>query len=198
LAALTRLRQMCCHPGLVQAKKTIGCGKTNAFFETLENLQAEGHKVLVFSQFVEMLKILRGQIEERGWPLYMLTGQTTKRAEVVEQFQNDPRAAIFLLSLKAAGTGLNLTSASYVVLYDPWWNPAVEAQAIDRTHRIGQDRTVIAYRLVTRDTVEEKIWQLQQKKAQLVADIFGEGEFSGALSKDDLNYLLADDPAEEA
>jgi len=196
LAALTRLRQVCCHPALIKAKKNIGCGKTNAFFETLENLQAEGHKVLVFSQFVEMLKILRGQIEERGWPLYMLTGQTTKRAEVVEQFQSDPRAAIFLLSLKAAGTGLNLTSASYVVLYDPWWNPAVEAQAIDRTHRIGQDRTVIAYRLVTRDTVEEKIWQLQQKKAQLVADIFGEGEFSGSLTKDDLNYLLADDSEE--
>ncbi|MEM1058401.1 MAG: DEAD/DEAH box helicase [Verrucomicrobiota bacterium] len=196
LAALTRLRQICCHPALVKAKKNIGCGKINAFFETLENLQAEGHKVLVFSQFVEMLKLLRGQIEERGWPLYMLTGQTTKRAEVVEQFQSDPRAAIFLLSLKAAGTGLNLTSASYVVLYDPWWNPAVEAQAIDRTHRIGQDRTVIAYRLVTRDTVEEKIWQLQQQKAQLVADIFGEGEFSGSLTKDDLNYLLADDATE--
>jgi superfamily II DNA or RNA helicase len=186
LAALTRLRQICCHPSLAGGKGNLGSGKTTTFLEMIEPLYAGGHKVLVFSQFVEMLKILQGELVERGRPHYMLTGQTTNRAEVVESFQTDPRPAVFLLSLKAAGTGLNLTSASYVVLYDPWWNPAVEAQAIDRTHRIGQDRTVIAYRLVTRDTVEEKIWQLQQKKAQMVADVLGEEGFNGSLTKDDL------------
>jgi hypothetical protein len=197
LAALTRLRQICCHPQLAGGKGNLGSGKTTLFFETLDSLIAEGHKVLVFSQFVEMLKILQTEIEERGWPYYLLTGQTTNRAELVEAFQTDSRPAIFLLSLKAAGTGLNLTSASYVVLYDPWWNPAVEAQAIDRTHRIGQDRTVIAYRLVTRDTVEEKIWQLQQQKAQLFTDVLGEHGFSGALSRADLDYLLESGLSEE-
>ncbi|PAW77412.1 MAG: hypothetical protein B9S32_11735 [Verrucomicrobia bacterium Tous-C9LFEB] len=201
LAALTRLRQICCHPALAGGKKLLGSGKTAALFELLDQLHAEGHKVLVFSQFVEMLKLLQAELIERGRPHYMLTGQTTNRSEVVANFQNDPQPSVFLLSLKAAGTGLNLTSASYVILYDPWWNPAVEAQAIDRTHRIGQDRTVIAYRLVTRDTVEEKIWHLQQSKAQLVQDVLGEQGFAGSLTKADLEFLLADPqeiPAEPA
>ncbi len=195
LAALTRLRQICCHPSLAGGKKVLGSGKTAALFELLDSLYAEGHKVLVFSQFVEMLKLLQADLIERGRPHYLLTGQTTNRSEVVNSFQTDTAPAVFLLSLKAAGTGLNLTSASYVILYDPWWNPAVEAQAIDRTHRIGQDRTVIAYRLVTRDTVEEKIWHLQQSKAQLVQDVLGEQGFAGSLTKADLEFLLAD-PAE--
>ncbi|MGH7787858.1 MAG: helicase-related protein, partial [Candidatus Binatia bacterium] len=100
--------------------------------------------------------------------------------------------AVFLISLKAGGTGLNLTAASYVVLFDPWWNPAVEAQAIDRTHRIGQDRTVIAYRMLTAGTIEEKIWELQQRKAALVRDVLGEGGFARTLTKDDLEYLFAE------
>ena len=192
LAALTRLRQICCHPSLAGGKKGLGSGKTTALFDILEPLYAGGHKVLVFSQFVEMLKILKTELEERGRPHFMLTGQTTQRGEVVQAFHDCKEPAVFLLSLKAAGTGLNLTSASYVVLYDPWWNPAVEAQAIDRTHRIGQDRTVIAYRLVTRGTVEEKIWRLQQSKAQLAQDILGEEGFTGSLSKTDFDYLLED------
>ena len=192
LAALTRLRQICCHPVLAGGKKTLGSGKTTALFDVLEPLYAGGHKVLVFSQFVEMLKILKGELEEKGRPYFMLTGQTTNRGEVVEAFHACKEPAVFLLSLKAAGTGLNLTSASYVVLYDPWWNPAVEAQAIDRTHRIGQDRTVIAYRLVTRGTVEEKIWRLQQSKAQLAQDVLGEEGFTGSLSTQDFDYLLED------
>jgi SNF2 family DNA or RNA helicase len=192
LAALTRLRQICCHPSLAGGKKGLGSGKTSALFEVLEPLYAGGHKVLVFSQFVEMLKILKAELEERGRPYFMLTGQTTQRGEVVQAFHDCKEAAVFLLSLKAAGTGLNLTSASYVVLYDPWWNPAVEAQAIDRTHRIGQDRTVIAYRLVTVGTVEEKIWRLQQSKAQLAQDVLGEEGFTGSLSKTDFDYLLED------
>jgi SNF2 family DNA or RNA helicase len=192
LAALTRLRQICCHPMLAGGKKSLGSGKTASLFEVLEPLYAGGHKVLVFSQFVEMLKILKTELEERGRPYFMLTGQTTNRGEVVEAFHECKEPAVFLLSLKAAGTGLNLTSASYVVLYDPWWNPAVEAQAIDRTHRIGQDRTVIAYRLVTQGTVEEKIWKLQQSKAQLAQDVLGEEGFTGSLSKIDFDYLLED------
>jgi superfamily II DNA or RNA helicase len=192
LAALTRLRQICCHPVLAGGKKSLGSGKTTALFDVLEPLYAGGHKVLVFSQFVEMLKLLKGELEEKGRPYFMLTGQTTQRGEVVQAFHNCKEPAVFLLSLKAAGTGLNLTSASYVVLYDPWWNPAVEAQAIDRTHRIGQDRTVIAYRLVTRGTVEEKIWRLQQSKAQLAQDVLGEEGFTGSLSKTDFDYLLED------
>ncbi len=192
LAALTRLRQICCHPSLAGGKKGLGSGKTAALFDVLEPLYAGGHKVLVFSQFVEMLKILKTELEERGRPYFMLTGQTTQRGEVVQAFHDCKEPAVFLLSLKAAGTGLNLTSASYVVLYDPWWNPAVEAQAIDRTHRIGQDRTVIAYRLVTRGTVEEKIWRLQQSKAQLAQDVLGEEGFTGSLSKTDFDYLLED------
>jgi len=192
LAALTRLRQICCHPVLAGGKKSLGSGKTSALFDVLEPLYAGGHKVLVFSQFVEMLKILQTELEEKGRPYFMLTGQTTQRGEVVQAFHDSKEPAVFLLSLKAAGTGLNLTSASYVVLYDPWWNPAVEAQAIDRTHRIGQDRTVIAYRLVTRGTVEEKIWRLQQSKAQLAQDVLGEEGFTGSLSKQDFDYLLED------
>ncbi len=192
LAALTRLRQICCHPSLAGGKKGLGSGKTSALFDLLEPLYAAGHKVLVFSQFVEMLKLLKTELEERGRPYFMLTGQTTQRGEVVQAFNDCKEPAVFLLSLKAAGTGLNLTSANYVVLYDPWWNPAVEAQAIDRTHRIGQDRTVIAYRLVTRGTVEEKIWRLQQSKAQLAQDVLGEEGFTGSLSKTDFDYLLED------
>ena len=198
LAALTRLRQICCHPMLAGGKKSLGSGKTSSLFDVLEPLYAGGHKVLVFSQFVEMLKILKTELEERGRPYFMLTGQTTHRGEVVEAFHACKEPAVFLLSLKAAGTGLNLTSASYVVLYDPWWNPAVEAQAIDRTHRIGQDRTVIAYRLVTRGTVEEKIWRLQQSKAQLAQDVLGEEGFTGSLSKQDFDYLLEDTSEELA
>ena len=192
LAALTRLRQICCHPALAGGKVDLGSGKFDALFELLEPLLAEGHKVLLFSQFVECLKLLKAEFTARGIAFHLLTGQTVKRQQVVEAFQSDPQASVFLISLKAGGTGLNLTAASYVVLFDPWWNPAVEAQAIDRTHRIGQDRTVIAYRMLTSGTIEEKIWELQQRKAALARDILGEGGFARALTRDDLDYLLAD------
>jgi SNF2 family DNA or RNA helicase len=193
LAALTRLRQLCCHPALVEGTdENVGSAKTSAFIELVEPLIAGGHKVLVFSQFVKMLNILEKELTERGIPYHMLTGQTSKREGVVEAFQNDPNAAVFLLSLRAAGTGLNLTAASYVILYDPWWNPAVEAQAIDRTHRIGQDRTVITYRLVTKDTVEDKILQLQQSKSVMVKDVIGEESFGRNLTREDLAFLFSD------
>ncbi len=191
LAALTRLRQICCHPRLVGSD--AASGKTETLFELLETLLAGGQKVLLFSQFVRMLEVLDQECKERNIPTHLLTGQTKDRQSVVTAFQDDPQASVFLLSLRAAGTGLNLTHASYVVLYDPWWNPAVEAQAIDRSHRIGQTRTVNAFRLIAPGTVEEKIWELQQSKAQTISDVLGEEGFARSLSKTDLEYLFAED-----
>ncbi len=191
LAALTRLRQVCCHPSLVGSN--TASGKTETLFELLDPLIADGQKVLVFSQFVQMLQILEKDCAARNIPTHMLTGQTKDRQAVVNAFQGDTGAGVFLLSLRAAGTGLNLTNASYVVLYDPWWNPAVEAQAIDRSHRIGQTQTVNAYRLIAPGTVEEKIWELQQSKAQTIADVLGEEGFARSLTTTDLEYLFAED-----
>ncbi len=191
LAALTRLRQICCHPQLVGNDSVSG--KTETLFELLEPLLADNQKVLVFSQFVQMLKLLEKECQQRNISTHILTGETKDRHAVVNAFQEDPKGSIFLLSLRAAGTGLNLTTASYVVLYDPWWNPAVEAQAIDRSHRIGQTRTVNAYRLIAPGTVEEKIWDLQQRKAQTIADVLGEEGFARNLSRVDLEYLFSED-----
>jgi superfamily II DNA or RNA helicase len=191
LAALTRLRQICCHPKLVGNDSLSG--KTETLFELLDSLIAEGQKVLVFSQFVQMLELLEQECRAHQIPTHILTGQTKDRQQVVSAFQNDTNASVFLLSLRAAGTGLNLTTASYVVLYDPWWNPAVEAQAIDRSHRIGQTQTVNAYRLISPGTVEEKIWELQQSKAQTIADVLGEEGFARSLSKADLEYLFSEE-----
>jgi len=191
LAALTRLRQICCHPTLVGNDATSG--KTETLFELLEPFMAEGQKVLVFSQFVQMLQILDKECQAREIPTYLLTGETKNRMEVVNAFQEDTEPSVFLLSLRAAGTGLNLTTASYVVLYDPWWNPAVEAQAIDRSHRIGQTQTVNAYRLISPGTVEEKIWELQQSKAKTISDVLGEEGFASNLSTTDLEYLFSED-----
>jgi superfamily II DNA or RNA helicase len=191
LAALTRLRQICCHPALVGSD--TASGKTETLFELLDPLVSEGQKVLVFSQFVQMLHLLEKDCRDRQINTHILTGQTKERQQVVNAFQNDTSAGVFLLSLRAAGTGLNLTNASYVVLYDPWWNPAVEAQAIDRSHRIGQTQTVNAYRLIAPGTVEEKIWELQQNKAQTIADVLGEEGFARSLTANDLEYLFAED-----
>jgi len=191
LAALTRLRQVCCHPSLVGSD--TASGKTDTLFELLDTLVADGQKVLVFSQFVQMLQILEKECHARNIHTHMLTGQTKDRQQVVADFQKETGACVFLLSLRAAGTGLNLTNASYVVLYDPWWNPAVEAQAIDRSHRIGQTQTVNAYRLIAPGTVEEKIWELQQSKAKTIADVLGEEGFARSLTATDLEYLFAED-----
>ena len=190
LAALTRLRQICCHPGLVGSDTSSG--KMDTLFELVEPLLEEGHKVLIFSQFVRMLQILEKQCEDREIPTFLLTGETKNRQEIVNQFQEDESPSVFLLSLRAAGTGLNLTSASYVVIYDPWWNPAVEAQAIDRTHRIGQTATVNAYKMISPGTVEEKIWDLQQQKAKTVSDVLGDDGFAKSLTQNDLEFLFSD------
>jgi hypothetical protein len=191
LAALTRLRQVCCHPRLVGNDSPSG--KTDTLFELLDPLVSEGQKVLVFSQFVQMLELLDKECKGRDISTHTLTGATKDRQQVVQAFQDEEKAGVFLLSLRAAGTGLNLTASSYVVLYDPWWNPAVEAQAIDRSHRIGQTQTVNAYRLIAPGTVEEKIWELQQQKAKTIADVLGEEGFARSLSATDLEYLFSED-----
>ncbi len=197
LQGLMRLRQICCHPGLLDpALKGESSAKMTALFYLLDQLREEGHKVLVFSQFVKMLDIIRDRLEDEGREYSYLTGQTQDREQVIENFQQSDDANVFLLSLKAGGSGLNLTAASYVVLYDPWWNPAVEAQAIDRTHRIGQESKVIAYRLLMKDTVEEKIRILQQQKRQMMTGVLGEEGFARNLKKEDLAFLFEADSKE--
>ena len=178
---------------VVHASDAMPWFKGAALLELLDTLVHDGQKVLVFSQFVQMLTLLEKECHARNIKTHLLTGQTKDRQEVVNAFQSDPNPGVFLLSLRAAGTGLNLTNASYVVLYDPWWNPAVEAQAIDRSHRIGQTQTVNAYRLIAPGTVEEKIWELQQSKAKTIADVLGEEGFASSLTKTDLEYLFSEE-----
>jgi len=196
LTSLLRLRQICCHPALVDKRQLKQpSAKVESLMDVLEPLMEEGNKVLIFSQFVTMLDLLQAEIRERKWTDFYLAGDTEDRGPLVEAFNAFEGAAVFLISLKAGGFGLNLTSASYVVLFDPWWNPAVESQAIDRTHRIGQKNTVIAYRLLVKGSIEEKIRELQKQKSALAIDILGEERFSQALSIDDLQYLFnADEP----
>ncbi len=191
LASLLRLRQICCHPALVDpAHADLPSAKLSALLERLEELRDEGHQVLVFSQFVEMLELIRARLNVAGIGHLMLTGATENRAALVEQFQADRTKTVFLLSLKAAGFGLNLTAASYAILYDPWWNPAVEAQAIDRTHRIGQTRPVTAYRLLAANTIEQKIRTLQREKATLAGSIVQEESLARVLDLESLKKIL--------
>lgn len=191
LQGLMRLRQICCHPGLIDPTLAgEDSAKLSALFYLLDQLREEGHKVLVFSQFVTMLDIIRDRLRQGNHPFSYLTGQTKDRQAVIEDFQTTKDPNVFLLSLKAGGSGLNLTAASYVVLYDPWWNPAVENQAIDRCHRIGQESKVIAYRLLVRDSVEEKIRLLQQQKRAMMTGILGEEGFARNLDRSDLEFLF--------
>jgi SNF2 family DNA or RNA helicase len=193
LTSLLRLRQICCHPALVDREhKKEESAKLNALIDLLEPLMEEGHKVLVFSQFVGMLDLIREAVKAREWNHFYLAGDTENRGELVANFQAAKGAAVFLISLKAGGFGLNLTAASYVALFDPWWNPAVENQAIDRTHRIGQTSKVIAYRLLIKGSIEEKIRKLQQQKSALAQDILGEESFASGLTLDDLRFLFSD------
>ncbi len=192
LASLLRLRQICCHPALISdAHADMPSAKIDALLERLEELRDEGQQVLVFSQFVSLLEIIRTRLAAAGIAHLMLTGATENRAELVDKFQSDRSQTVFLLSLKAAGTGLNLTAASYVVLCDPWWNPAVEAQAIDRTHRIGQTQPVVAYRLVAADTIEQKILAMQREKAALASAVVQEESLASLLDLDSLREILA-------
>jgi superfamily II DNA or RNA helicase len=192
LEALLRLRQAACHPALVRPGESWdGCAKFELLVPRLVELAEEGHKTLVFSQFTSYLALLRAKLDALRLPYAYLDGATADRKGRVERFERDPECAAFLISLKAGGLGLNLTAAEYVFLLDPWWNPAVEAQAIDRTHRIGQTRPVFAYRLIAEDTVEERILALQAKKRALADAILGaEAGPLSALAVEDLELLL--------
>jgi SNF2 family DNA or RNA helicase len=193
LEALLRLRQAACHPGLIdKSRLKEGSAKLDTLLEQIDEVVDEGHKVLVFSQFTSLLAIVRDRLDTAGKPYEYLDGKTRDRQEKVERFQNDPDCKLFLISLKAGGLGLNLTAAEYVYLLDPWWNPAVEAQAIDRAHRIGQTRRVFAYRLIAKDTVEEKVLQLQQSKKDLAdAIITADNSVIRSLGREDLELLLS-------
>jgi superfamily II DNA or RNA helicase len=193
LEALLRLRQAACHPGLLDKRKVEdSSAKLDVLLPQLEDVLAGGHKALVFSQFTSLLAIVRRRLDRQGIPYEYLDGRTRDRAARVERFQNDPASKLFLISLKAGGLGLNLTAADYVFLLDPWWNPAVEAQAIDRTHRIGQTQRVFAYRLIARDTVEEKVLELQKSKRDLAdAIINADNSLIRNLERKDLELLLS-------
>jgi len=191
LEGLLRLRQIANHPRLVEPDSKATSGKFDTLLETLDTLRAEGHKALVFSQFVQMLSLVRESLDAAHVPYAYLDGKTTDRQGRVDAFQNDPDLPLFLISLKAGGVGLNLTAADYVIHIDPWWNPAVEMQATDRTHRIGQDKPVFVYKLITRETVEEKILLLQDRKRALVSQLIStEGGFFKNLTRQDIELLF--------
>ncbi len=195
LEALLRLRQAACHPALLnRGEEKEPYAKLDFMIPHLKELVAEDHKSLVFSQFTSMLSIVRQHLDEAGIEYEYLDGQTRDRQARVERFQEDDNCKVFLISLKAGGLGLNLTAADYVFLLDPWWNPAVEAQAIDRAHRVGQTKTVFAYRMICRDTVEEKIAELQKKKRDLADAILEGGDQQSILKElsfEDLELLLS-------
>jgi SNF2 family DNA or RNA helicase len=195
LTALLRLRQICCDLRLLKLENVNpadASGKLEMFGELLEEVIDGGHRLLVFSQFVGMLTLLKEKLTAEGIEFCYLDGSTTDRAAVVEKFQTNAAIPVFLISLKAGGVGLNLTGADTVIHFDPWWNPAVEDQATDRAHRIGQTKIVTSYKLITRDTVEEKILTLQNRKREIIqATIGGEEEFAASLSWDEIQELLA-------
>ncbi len=196
LEALLRLRQAACHQGLIDnALASESSSKLDTLLEHLVECVEGGHKVLVFSQFTSLLSLVEQQLSQRSIEYELLHGRSRKRQDRIDRFQNDSACAVFLISLKAGGVGLNLTAADYVFLLDPWWNPASEAQAIDRAHRYGQRRPVFAYRLIARDTVEERIEELKQKKRELADALLApasasRGSSLEALTAEDVERLL--------
>ena len=193
LEALLRLRQAACHPGLIDADYARSpSAKLDMLDTQLEEIARDGRKVLVFSQFTSLLGMVRDRLDKQGTVYEYLDGKTRKRQAKVDRFQTDPECSVFLISLKAGGSGLNLTAAEYVFILDPWWNPAVEAQAIDRAHRIGQENQVFAYRLIAKGTVEERILELQKSKRDLADSIISaDSSLISDLSSDDLQLLLS-------
>ncbi|HNR68398.1 MAG TPA: DEAD/DEAH box helicase [bacterium] len=192
LEGLVRLRQIACHPYLIDPQIHEDSGKYEHLKEFVEEILAENHKILIFSQFVKMLKLIRSYFDKEGITYEYLDGHTVNRERVIRRFQENRSIQTFLISLKAGGTGLNLTAADYVILYDPWWNPAVEMQAMDRAHRIGQDKNVFVYRLITKDSVEEKMLLLQEKKKKLVSNlIVTDKSFFKSLSRNDIETLFS-------
>jgi SNF2 family DNA or RNA helicase len=193
LDALMKLRQVCCDPRLVPspaAREVTESAKYEQFFSLLEAQLAQGRKVLVFSQFARMLGLLGRGLNERGIPFAELTGMTEDRQKAVDAFQQG-QVDVFLISLKAGGTGLNLTRADTVIHYDPWWNSAAQAQATDRAHRIGQTRPVFVYQLIVSGSVEERMLRLQQRKAELARNLLGGPGLGENLSESDLEDLFA-------
>jgi len=194
LEAIMRLRQICCHPLLVIAEgihESAESAKLDALMQDLETAISEGRKVLVYSQFTSMLALIAKHVKTRGWQYVYLDGSTQNREKVVTEFQENPSIPLFLISLKAGGIGLNLTAADYVFLYDPWWNNAVENQAIDRAHRIGRKDTVIAKRYVVAESIEEKMMKLKAAKSSLAAELLDDDSVPTQLSTDDLLFLLS-------
>jgi len=190
--SLTLLRQLSLHAGLIdEAHASLASAKIDALLGQLHEVTGGGHRALVFSQFTGFLSMVRERLEAEGIPYCYLDGGTRDRAAVVQRFKEgaDP---VFLISLKAGGFGLNLTEADYCFLLDPWWNPATEAQAVDRTHRIGQTRSVMVYRLVAKDTIEEKVMALKARKARLFSSVLDDGNVFGTrLDSDDIRALLS-------
>ncbi|RIJ37585.1 DEAD/DEAH box helicase [Pontibacter oryzae] len=192
LQGLTKLRQIANHPLMTDAGYVGESGKLKEVLRMTKNVMGKGHKVLIFSQFVKHLEIIRKSLDEKEIAYTYLDGNTKNRQEQVERFQTDESIQVFLISLKAGGVGLNLTAADYVFILDPWWNPAVEAQAVDRAHRIGQRNTVFTYKFITKDTVEEKILALQNRKIQLVTDLISTDEtIIKSLTREDIDSLLS-------
>lgn len=192
LAMLTRLRQLCCHPGLYLDEYEGGSSKLDQCIELIEDSIESGHKILLFSQFTTMLDKIAYELQVRGISYYMLTGATKaeRRIEMVELFNKDA-TPIFLISLKAGGTGLNLTGADIVIHYDPWWNVSSENQATDRAHRIGQKNNVQVFKLITQNTIEEKIKKLQDKKIGLSDQVLtGEQTFISHMSEEEIKDLF--------
>jgi SNF2 family DNA or RNA helicase len=194
LEAILRLRQICCHPHLVvptlEGDLLELSAKLERLITDLDSVVQEGHKVLVYSQFTQMLRLIEKQVQQRGWSYVYLDGSSQDRESLVQRFQEDPQTPLFLMSLKAGGVGLNLTAADYVFLFDPWWNEAVEAQAIDRAHRFGRKTEVIARRYITASSIEEKMMNLKQHKSSLSRQLF-DFDSSGPLTLDDLYDLLS-------
>lgn len=191
LSGLQKLRQIAIHPRMI-GSEVDESGKYEEMWQMLESIVAEGSKVLIFSQFVKFLTILKEEIERRGINYSYIDGSTRDRGAEVERFQNDPDIKVFLISLKAGGTGLNLTAAEYVFLMDPWWNPAIEQQAMNRAHRIGQQKPVFVYKFITQDSIEEKILHLQERKQRIAGDIIHtEENFFKSLDKSELLDLLS-------
>jgi SNF2 family DNA or RNA helicase len=191
LAWLTRLRQLACHPKLVDKRWDKSSAKLDLFMEIVEELREGEHRALVFSQFVQHLTLLRESLDKLGIRYQYLDGATpaAKRQEAVDAFQAG-EGDLFLISLKAGGTGLNLTAADYVIHMDPWWNPAVEDQATDRAHRLGQQRAVTVYRLVAKDTIEQQILALHEDKRELISGVLDGADRAGKMSTDELISLI--------
>ena len=192
LEALLRLRQAACHASLVPGQEGVAAtsSKLETLFARLEEAVADGHKALVFSQWTSLLDLVEPGLRARAIAFARLDGSTRDRGAVVERFQGEDGPPLMLLSLRAGGTGLNLTAADHVFLLDPWWNPAVEAQAADRAHRIGQDRPVVLHRLIARNTVEEGILALHARKRALANAALEDGDGASRLTRDELVELL--------